>query len=80
VSDATVTAAPADPVVPLLFDQQGAWRYCGLSRTGWYRLRSMGKLPAPILIPGVGQRWRRLDLEQWVERLRPSRRGGGRLT
>jgi predicted DNA-binding transcriptional regulator AlpA len=66
---------PAAEPVPLLLPQPAAWRYAGLSRSGWFRLRSQGALPAPVRVKGAGLLWRRADLEQWAARLRPVRAG-----
>jgi|GEM_PF-3576961 len=69
---ATATAA-AMVTAPQLLDQGDAWHYCGLSRSGWFRLRSAGEIPAPVDVPGVGLRWRRTDLDKWLTRLKPRR-------
>ncbi|MBL8799664.1 MAG: hypothetical protein JNM56_37625 [Planctomycetia bacterium] len=66
-------ASPGDQP-PLLLTQEQAWEFVGLSRSGWYALRATGELPKPISIPGTGQRWRRRDLAQWVDGLKPSRK------
>ncbi len=70
-----LTHDPPRPTAPLglLLCQSDAWRYCGLSRAGWYRLRSADRLPAPVSIPGVGLRWRRADLDAWATKLKPTR-------
>ena len=65
---------PSPEPVPLLLTQEQAWRYVGLRRSAWYELRSAGELPDGIEIPGAGLRWRRSDLERWVEKLKPGRR------
>jgi predicted DNA-binding transcriptional regulator AlpA len=65
-------ATTAEPV-PLLLDQERAWQFLGVSRSRWYRLRSMGELPRPVRVPGGGVFWRRADLERYVARMRPER-------
>ena len=65
--------AEATSILPQLLDQGDAWTYCGLSRSGWFRLKSAGELPAPIHVSGVGLRWRRADLDKWLARLKPRR-------
>jgi hypothetical protein len=65
---------PPATAAALLLTQEEAWGFLGVSRSAWFRLRSADKLPAPVEIPGVGQRWRRRDLEGFVAKLRPSRR------
>ncbi len=54
--------------------QREAWEYCGVSRSGWFKLRAQGLLPLPIEIPHVGQRWRKADLDKWLASLKPSRK------
>jgi predicted DNA-binding transcriptional regulator AlpA len=67
--------APAAPApVPLLLSQLAAIKYVGLSRSAWYRLRSVGKLPRPVSVPGCGPHWRRADLDRWAENVRPAGR------
>lgn len=60
--------------VPMLLDAEQAAAYAGVSRSGWYRLVAAGVIPQAIRIEGVGPRWRRSDIDRWVERLRPSRK------
>lgn len=60
--------------LPQTFDQPGAIAYVGVSRSAWFRLKSAGKVPAPIHIDGTGERWRRKDLDQWIERLKARRK------
>lgn len=79
---AEVKAAVAEAVgtpLPLLLGQPAAMAYVGLSRSSWFRAKSAGQLPRPVYVEGSGERWRRKDLDAWVERLKPHRRrkGGG---
>jgi predicted DNA-binding transcriptional regulator AlpA len=68
-------AQPAPKPVPLLLDQPAAIEFLGLSRSGWFRLKAAGRLPRPVSVPGagVGQHWRRRDLERFVEGLKAAR-------
>jgi predicted DNA-binding transcriptional regulator AlpA len=68
---AAVVAATS--VAPQLLDQADAWRYCGLSRSAWFRLRSADQLPGPVNIDRSGLRWRKADLDKWLARLKPKR-------
>jgi predicted DNA-binding transcriptional regulator AlpA len=68
MSTATVADQPA-----LLLRQPQAWRFVGLSRTAWFRFKSMGLLPKPVSVPGVDALYRRTDLEKFVERLKSAR-------
>src|SRR5262245_46100452 len=64
--------AEAKPL-PLLLSQPQAIEYLGVSRPTFYRLKSAGKLPKPVQVEGSGLRYRRADLEKYVERLKPVR-------
>jgi predicted DNA-binding transcriptional regulator AlpA len=57
--------AVADNVPLLIQDTFGA-ALAGVSRAHWHRLRAAGKLPACIKL-GRAVRWRRADVEQWIE-------------
>lgn len=72
--DATNGAARTNPsLAPLLLRDREAALLCGMSVASWHRLNSAGKIPAPIRpSPGV-VRWRRLELERWIERGCPTR-------
>ncbi len=60
--------------VPRLLDQPAAWRYLGLSRSMWFRLRAAGELPDPVRVPGRKlPMWRVEDLDRWPRRLKPAR-------
>jgi predicted DNA-binding transcriptional regulator AlpA len=65
---------PAQQAKPLLLSQADAWTYLGLPRSTWFRLRSAGKLPEPVAVPGGALYWRRADLDKWTSNLRPSRK------
>ncbi len=68
-----VVAQIAAPV-PQLLDQVQARRYCGLSKSGWFRAKSADLLPKSVFIEGSGERWKRRDLDAWIERQKPTRR------
>jgi predicted DNA-binding transcriptional regulator AlpA len=55
-----------------LLSQPEAWAFCGLSRSVWFRLKSAGKLPPPVGSATSNPRWRRADLQRWIERLKPA--------
>jgi predicted DNA-binding transcriptional regulator AlpA len=64
------TAAPEPP--PLLLSQPRAWRFLGVSRTAWFRLKSEPGFPKPVRVNG-SLYWRTSELSKWAERLRPAR-------
>jgi len=73
----TLKAAIAEAVgtpVPQLLDQTAAMGYAGLKRSGWFRLKSAGLLPKPVHLEGSGERWKKKDLDAWIERMRPRRK------
>jgi predicted DNA-binding transcriptional regulator AlpA len=59
--------------VPLLLDGTAARKYVGLSKSGWHRAKSAGKLPTSVYVEGSGERWRKKDLDVWIEQQRPRR-------
>ncbi len=63
----------AKPTAQLL-DQPAAMGYCGLKRSGWFRLKSAGLLPKPLTLEGSGERWRRADLDRWIAAMKPRRK------
>lgn len=73
LADAIAERLAARTRLPALLDQQAAMAFVGLSRSGWFRARSAGSLPKPVFIEGNGDRWRRKDLEEWVDRQKPRR-------
>lgn len=62
-------------LLPVLLSQPQAWAFVGLSRSGWFALRSSGQLPDPVY-PTTSSRpyWRREELEVWASTLPTSRR------
>ena len=50
-----------------------AAKLCRLSKRSWFRLSSAGKVPAPVRIGG-SVRWRRSDIELWLEWNCPDRK------
>jgi predicted DNA-binding transcriptional regulator AlpA len=60
-------------VEPLLVDTDQAAAACGIGRATWYRLRSVGKTPAPVRLAGRVL-YRVADLKLWVSLGCPSRK------
>ncbi|MFO0806243.1 MAG: helix-turn-helix domain-containing protein [Gemmataceae bacterium] len=62
---------------PALLTLAEAAAFLAISRATLYRLRDAGRFPMPVGIPGTAaQRWRRTDLEKYVENLKPRRPKG----
>lgn len=58
--------------LPALFDQRGAWSYLAVSRSHFFRLKSLGLLPPPVFFPDSPRPYyRRSDLDRLVESLQP---------
>ena len=75
-SDVSVALAPA---APLLLDANAAAALCGLSRAKWFQLVRTGAVPAAIRTLGPRcPRWRRDDVERWIEAGCPRPDEGGR--
>ena len=51
---------------PLLLRANEAARLCAMSRSHWYRLYDLGRLPEPVRLGEKTVRWRRADLIAWV--------------
>src|SRR5207237_1312880 len=70
---------PELEAAPLLLSGKQAAEALGLARSVFWRLVSEGRLPNAVAVPGIAdRRWRREDLEAWVNGLRnwrPGRRG-----
>lgn len=56
----------------LLLSASQAASLCGVSVRQWWRLDSMGKVPTHIRI-GNTKRWRRIELQKWINAGCPSR-------
>jgi predicted DNA-binding transcriptional regulator AlpA len=65
----TTTTTGADPLLTAK-----PWLLAGISRSAWYRLLAADQAPRPVALPGSRPRWRVVDIQRWVERLRPARR------
>lgn len=50
------------------------WQYIGISRSAFYRLLAKGQVPPPVAVPGSERRWRRADLDEWIDQLKPFER------
>jgi predicted DNA-binding transcriptional regulator AlpA len=61
-------------VVPSLMGIAQTAAYVGLSKGTVYRLRSGDMFPGPVDVPGCEDQWRRADLDQWLDRLKPRKR------
>ena len=51
---------------PLLIPDATAASMAGISRATWHRLRAAGKLPPSVQL-GRAVRWRRAEIEAWIE-------------
>ncbi len=57
-----------------LLDARQAARFLGVSEATLYRLRAAGEVPASVRLGGGALiRWRRNDLQNYIEKLRPAR-------
>lgn len=66
-------SATTEPA-PLTFTAARAAKYVGIGERTLYRLRDMGRFPAPVSVPGTSaKRYRRADLEKYVANLKTSR-------
>lgn len=56
----------------LVVDAREAARLLGISRSTFMKLHSAGKVPSPLRF-GRAVRWRRAEIEAWIEAGAPSR-------
>ena len=56
----------AEHVNKLLLRDHEAAEMLGISRSSVHRLRNTGQFPLPVRM-GASVRWRKVELEQWVE-------------
>ena len=62
-AEAAERSAPPAPE-PLLVPAPEAARLCGVSEASWYRLKSAGKVPAPVRLSSRVL-WRGEELRRW---------------
>lgn len=65
-------AAPPTAATPELLRDTEAAELCGLSRSGWHKANSAGRVPLPVRI-GRATRWRRTELLDWIAAGTPRR-------
>jgi prophage regulatory protein len=51
---------------PLASTATDAARLCGVSRSQWFKLQAMGKVPAPVRLGTRAPRWRVDELKAWL--------------
>jgi predicted DNA-binding transcriptional regulator AlpA len=61
-------------IEPLLVSIDDVAQLTGLGVATLYRYRAAGKLPAPIRLSAGAVRWRRSDIELWIELDCPSQK------
>jgi prophage regulatory protein len=70
---APTPSTPSTPPALLLAARQAA-ALCGVSLATWWRMDAAGRCPAPIRLSPGCVRWRRDELESWIQSGCPSRR------
>lgn len=65
-ADFLADQVPPPPAAPLLLNARQAAALCNISPATWNRLTDSGKNPAAVRL-NTAVRWRRSDLERWVE-------------
>lgn len=64
---------PQTDPLPLLLDARQSAELLGMSRSGFLKLHSQGRIPLPLRLSARVVRWRRLELERWTEAGCPAR-------
>ena len=67
------TAKPLPDHSPLLLDVREAAALIGVSRATFWKLHSQGRVPLPVRLSGRVVRWRKHELEAWVQSGCPTR-------
>jgi len=67
---------PSDNDPSAAFSREEAAEFLGISNSAFSRMRREGKLPAPVQLGTRILRWRRRDLELWLEQLPAETEGG----
>lgn len=68
-----IESAGQEPLAALMTARE-AGNYCGVSDRTWWRYDSSGKIPAGIRpAGGKTKRWRRRDVDLWIEMDCPDR-------
>jgi prophage regulatory protein len=62
----TTATLPSDQAAPVLLDVGAVARLLRISTRTVYRLSDRGAMPAPVRL-GAAVRWRRADLDRWLE-------------
>ena len=65
IREEMTTMTPNDGVMKLLVTRTEAAELCAVSARTWDRLRSAGKIPAPVQVGG-SPRWSVTELQNWV--------------
>lgn len=52
---------------------------CGVSRAQWFKLHSMGRIPAPVRLGSRAPRWRVEELRAWLAAGCPDRAAWERI-
>ncbi|MEQ9379334.1 MAG: helix-turn-helix domain-containing protein [Pirellulales bacterium] len=53
--------------VPMLLNASHAAQFCGVSQRTWRRWDASGAMPQAITVGFSSKRWRRFELEAWIE-------------
>jgi predicted DNA-binding transcriptional regulator AlpA len=73
------TDVDALEVPPAAVDAAGAGRFCGVSRSQWWKLHSAGKVPLPVYLGSKAPRWLLDELRAWLEAGCPTRQEWQRM-
>jgi predicted DNA-binding transcriptional regulator AlpA len=78
-STPVATGVDAPTVTPAAVAAAGAGRFCGVSRSQWWKLHSTGKVPLPVYLGSKAPRWRVDELRAWLAAGCPNRQEWQRM-
>ncbi|VTT97957.1 unnamed protein product [Gemmataceae bacterium] len=73
IVDAVKAAVSETLSLPVLLNQERAWKFLGVSRSAFFRLKGSRGFPGEVNVPGAGVHYRRVDLERWAAGLKGKR-------
>jgi len=62
----------AGRIIPELLTDKEAAALCGIGVTTLWNLSRSGEIPSPVKVGPRSTRWRRSDLQKWIQSLQPA--------
>ncbi|MCY4213092.1 MAG: AlpA family phage regulatory protein [Gammaproteobacteria bacterium] len=62
-------------ITPALLDKREVMKLTALSYTTLWRMSKVGQFPLALKLPTGGLRWRKSDVDEWIENLAAGQAG-----